>query len=80
MTARKWLAWKLVQLAARLHHTEYVEAISILSPTGRQVYIEVTGDSYGCGISSIHGLRWRPVGADEVADVDGWQFTWRAAS
>ncbi|WP_044109812.1 hypothetical protein [Mycobacterium canetti] len=81
MKIRKWLAWKLVQLAARLHDAEYRETISILSASsGSQVCIEVTGDCYGCGVSAIGGLSWCPDGTDDVAVLDGWKFTWRTSS
>lgn len=74
---KKWLAWKLVQLAARLHDAEWVEVLTAVSPSGHEIRIEVMGDEYGCGIYSTTGLRWtdQPTGI-EAAACEGWRFTW----
>lgn len=73
MTFRKWLAWKLVQVAARLYDAEWEESITITTPTGDGIEIDVLGDEYGCGISGTSGIAWGP---GETAVVNGWAFTW----
>jgi len=54
--SRRWIAWKLVQLAARIYDAEYHERITIRDYEGNPV-IEwhVVSDLYGCGVSSQHG-------------------------
>jgi hypothetical protein len=80
-TPRKWLAWKLVQLAHRLHDPEYVEHIGIETSAGRKIDINVIGDEYGRGISSTSGIPWKvcwDVYADpeETAEFEDWKFMW----
>lgn len=53
--SRRWIAWKLVQLAAKLYDAEYTEHIMIHPSVGKSLDITIIGDSYGCGISSIDG-------------------------
>ncbi|AEJ94057.1 hypothetical protein SEA_ERICMILLARD_146 [Mycobacterium phage EricMillard] len=51
--SRRWIAWKLVQLAARIYDAEYYERIHVTDALGREIFEAViVGDSYGCGISS----------------------------
>ncbi len=53
---RRWIAWKLVQLAARIFDAEYYERILIKDAEGRLVYEAIiVGDLYGNGVSSIYG-------------------------
>ena len=54
--SRRWIAWKLVQLAARIYDAEYHERIAILDYEGVPV-IEwcLTGDEYGAGVSFQYG-------------------------
>jgi hypothetical protein len=72
MKIRKWVAWKLVQLAAKLYDAEHEEFISITELGGTEVArIWVTGDEYGSGVTGgpttipgykivygIDGLAW----------------------
>ncbi|AEJ92201.1 hypothetical protein LITTLEE_154 [Mycobacterium phage LittleE] len=54
--SRRWIAWKLVQLAARIHYAEYCERIYVTDPAGQEVVeVVVIGDPYGCGIFSTSG-------------------------
>lgn len=77
MTPRRWIAWKLVQLAYRLHMPLYDQDIIIESPSGEVYTINIIGDIYGSGIISTQGIRWQPQpGGIETADVEGWRFTW----
>ncbi|AID58880.1 hypothetical protein PBI_GAIA_61 [Mycobacterium phage Gaia] len=51
---RRWIAWKLVQLAYRIYDAERYERIYVNDPDGNLVFEAVViGDLYGCGISSI---------------------------
>lgn len=54
---RRWLAWKLVQLAERIHPSQSEEVITVRSKfTGTTlVEIGVVEDLYGAGVSYVHG-------------------------
>lgn len=77
MGPRKWLAWKLVGLAYRLHPSEWVESFEIQPPTGNPISIHIVGDDYGCGVTSLAGLQWEFADGLSTAVRDGWTFTWR---
>ncbi|QDM57969.1 hypothetical protein SEA_NIHILNOMEN_154 [Mycobacterium phage NihilNomen] len=62
--SRRWIAWKLVQLAARIYDAEYYERLLIASGDEELLEIFIIGDLYGCGISSTHGLN--PGGTREL--------------
>lgn len=53
---RRWIAWKLVQLAHRIHDAEFWERITIKDPDG-SIVIEwqICADTYGRGIASRFG-------------------------
>ena len=56
MSFRQWLAWKLVQLAARIHDAEHEESITFKDPDGKiALQWFIVGDDYGAGISSQSG-------------------------
>ncbi len=56
MGTRRWIAWKLVQLAYRIHNTEYYERIYLTNAEGKEVWEAVIlGDGYGGGVRSIVG-------------------------
>ncbi|SKU64611.1 Uncharacterised protein [Mycobacteroides abscessus subsp. abscessus] len=76
---RRWIAWRLVQLARLLYDAEWREFISIETPDGKHLRIDVVGDEYGCGISSTSGINWDPTGAVTSADVSGLTFRWHDA-
>lgn len=64
LTVRRWVAWKLVQLAWHIFMPEREESIRIIDAAGRTVAEwEIVGDVYGCGISS-------QIVTDELPD--GW--------
>ncbi|WPH57721.1 hypothetical protein [Mycobacterium phage WXIN] len=55
---RRWIAWKLVQLAWRVYNPEYCQRIHITRPDGRQVFEAViVADLYGNGVSSTIGVN-----------------------
>lgn len=66
---RRWIAWKLVQLAQRIYDAEYYERITVTNPDGRLVYEAViNADLYHGGVSSTFGGRGVEAGA--VVDHD----------
>jgi len=73
---RKWMAWKLQQLAARVYYAEWEESITIRTPSGQELVINVIGDDYACGIASTYGIRWDPTPTPMTAEVEGFTFTW----
>ena len=79
MAPRKWLAWKLVQLAHRLHDPEWVETLEINTKGGSQLRINVLGDEYGCGITSMNGIPWtaaKDLIGPLTCELEGWTFMW----
>lgn len=56
MSLSRWVAWKLVRLAARIYDSEYLERIAVLDKKGNPV-IEwlVVADGYGAGVSGSTG-------------------------
>lgn len=76
---RRWIAWKLVQLAYRICDTEYYQTIAIQPPSPGGLEIRIRGDAYGGGIDSTSGIRWKIDEHDArhmTADVHGWTFRW----
>ncbi|QBI99776.1 hypothetical protein SEA_THREERNGTARJAY_148 [Mycobacterium phage ThreeRngTarjay] len=54
--SRRWIAWKLVQLAHRIYDAEYYERIYVTDLAGQEVVEAVViGDPYGCGIFGTSG-------------------------
>lgn len=53
--SRRWIAWKLVQLAARIYDAESYERITITGPEGVVHTLDVVNDGYGAGISGGNG-------------------------
>lgn len=75
MGFRKWLAWMLQRLAAKVYYAEWEETITLRPPSGADMTIHVTGDEYGCGIGSTSGIFWD--GKEPMtADVGGFQLVW----
>ncbi|SKM81542.1 Uncharacterised protein [Mycobacteroides abscessus subsp. massiliense] len=69
---RRWLAWRLVQLAHRVADTTVVERIVIVAPDGGPVVEwEIEGDAYGGGVSSQTGLTHFSPGYTALHVVDG---------
>lgn len=64
--SRRWIAWKLVQLAARLYDDEYAERIVIASDNGDVGEFLIVSSVYGRGVSSY-------VGYDKVGNCS---ITW----
>lgn len=59
MSIRRWIAWRLVQLAARIHDTEVREYVLLCDDDGAVVAsVGVVGDGYGCGI--VYGPKHLP--------------------
>lgn len=66
--SRRWIAWKLVQLAHRVFDAEFYERIVISGPDGEDIIeFEIVADLYGGGVSSQfgcdtfgdgYGVRW----------------------
>ena len=54
---RRWIAWKLVQLAYRIYpHSEFYQRIYVRNADGDMIWeAEIVADLYGCGISSGYG-------------------------
>lgn len=76
MGFRKWLAWRLVRLANRLHDPDWLESIIIQSPSGREYRIEILGDEYSHSLSLTTGIHWQVGDGGVSADVEGWTFRW----
>jgi hypothetical protein len=54
--SRRWIAWKLVQLAHRVYDAEYYEQITITGPDGEDlVEFVINADLYGGGVSMMTG-------------------------
>jgi hypothetical protein len=66
---RRWIAWKLVQLAHRICDTEYYERIVITDEHDQVGEFVIVGDAYGCGVTSYSGLPVR-----SSLDPDTWKF------
>lgn len=53
---RRWIAWKLVQLAWRIYNPDYYERIYVLGPDGELLFdAEISADLYSCGVSMLFG-------------------------
>lgn len=51
--SRRWIAWMLVRLAAKLDYTEHEQSIVLTTPADEEVArFNVIADAYGCGIVS----------------------------
>lgn len=54
--SRRWIAWKLVQLAHRIYDATYYEQIIICGPTGKPITeFTINADEYGGGVSICDG-------------------------
>lgn len=54
--SRRWIAWKLVQLAHRIFNAEYHERIVVSGPDGEDIIeFVINGDLYGGGVSMQYG-------------------------
>lgn len=75
MSFRRWLAWKLQQLAVRIHDTEFHQLLSVYAPDGRRIVEwDVYADGYGAGVSSqdTHGCpSGYRVGWEDI-DFEEW--------
>lgn len=76
---RRWVAWRLVQLARLFYDAEWREFISIDTPDGKHLRIDVVGDEYACGISSTSGIRWVTSHPVSTAEVSGLTLRWHDA-
>ncbi|QRY51705.1 hypothetical protein [Mycolicibacterium septicum] len=53
---RRWIAWKLVQIAYRIYNPTFYQRIHIEDPAGLTLFEAViAGDLYGSGIESEYG-------------------------
>jgi hypothetical protein len=69
---RRWLAWRLMQLAHRIADTTVTERIVIVAPDGGPVVEwEIEGDAYGSGVSSQTGLTYFSGGYTALHIYDG---------
>lgn len=68
---RRWIAWKLVQLAYRVFDAGYYERIYINDAGGRLVFDAVIcSDLYGCGVSSMYGGAGESLGEGSTVHWD----------
>lgn len=70
---RRWLAWRLVQLAHRIFDAEYYERIYVNDGDGGLVFEAIIcSDLYGGGVSSMYGAPGSeiPVGSTVHWDDD----------
>lgn len=59
---RRYVAWKLVQLAHLLHDAEHYERLYITAAGGGEIFsAEIVGDEYGCGIATLNNRHWGEV-------------------
>lgn len=74
--SRRWIAWKLVQLAHRVFDAEYYERIVIHDPEGDElIEFVINADLYGGGVSSQTG--WDSfAGGYHVAWYDNFHPDW----
>lgn len=63
---RRWIAWKLVQLAHRIYDATFYERITVAGPDGPEIEIDIAADMYGGGVMSSYGH-------DRFGD---YQLTW----
>lgn len=57
--SRRWIAWKLVQLAHRIYDASFYERITIKHKSGEVVCeIDVQSDMYGAGVMSMFGSEF----------------------
>ena len=71
---RRWLAWRIVQVARRICDTEFEERITITDEHGQVGEFVVVGDEYGCGISSYCG----PYARGKVFQFGACDVEWKA--
>lgn len=69
---RRWIAWKLVQLAWRIYDPDYCERIYVLGPDGKLLFdAGISADLYGNGVSMLFGFgNPLPAGATIHHDHD----------
>src|SRR5690606_19887839 len=71
---RRWIAWKLVRLAARIYDPEHYERVWVEDPHGRTVFEAViVADVYGCGLSSVLGREGEVLPAGSMINWD-WDY------
>lgn len=67
MGIRQWVAWKLVQVAAKLYDTEVEQRICVWDRDGILLGSwAVLGDGYGCGVTA--GPMRLPLGITATVD------------
>lgn len=67
---RKWISWKLVQLATWIHNAEHHEHFEIRDDYDVCRYtVDFIGDEYGCTVKKVTGEL--PEGWEWHADIDG---------
>lgn len=68
---RRWIAWKLVQLAARVYYSELHQTLSVYAPDGhRIVQWLVVGDDY-CAGTFPQDMHYSPDGYTVI-----WEDKW----
>jgi hypothetical protein len=75
--SKRWIAWKLVQVAHRFYNAEYYERIAIKDPDG-DVAIEwvVNADLYGGGVSYCYGVLGDSFGGGYTATWEEFTPDW----
>ncbi|MBB3752448.1 hypothetical protein FHT44_004960 [Mycolicibacterium sp. BK634] len=69
--SRRWIAWKLVQLAYRIFDADYYERIYIRDADGHLTFEAIiSADLYGAGVSSIYGGVGSSLGAGSTVHWD----------
>jgi hypothetical protein len=73
MKIRRWIAWKMVCVAARIHDAEYYERLTVKTHDGLLIAEwGVVGDEYGSGVSSQNV----PLNSDYVVEWEEERPDW----
>ena len=63
ISGRRWIAWKLVRLAHRIHDADYRQVVRL---PGTERHLMIEGSEYGHGVTSSRGFEWHESPPDEV--------------
>jgi hypothetical protein len=71
---RKWLAYKLVLLAGRIHDPSFY---SVIFPAAdSDSYVLITNNSYGDGVSAGCRVRWLGDDGEAPSEPPGYPLEW----
>lgn len=68
--SRRWIAWRLIQLAYRIHDADFDDSLTIYVGGRKVAEIGVLGNTYGNGVTSGHVLD-TSVSVYNVDCIDG---------